>query len=210
MIRVLVADDHPVVRQGIQRILAAAGGLEVVEEAGDAASLLERARAVEHDLVLLDLSMPGAEGLELLKQVKRERPKVPVLILTVSSADQYAVRALRAGASGYLTKENAPAELVGAIRRVVLGGRYVSPDVAEALASHLADDSETPPHERLSDREFQVFHLIATGTPTREIARRLGLTVKTVSTYRTRIFDKMKLDSPADLAAYAVRHRLIE
>jgi DNA-binding NarL/FixJ family response regulator len=210
MIRVLVADDHPVVRQGIQRILAAAGGLEVVEEAGDAASLLERARAVEHDLVLLDLSMPGAEGLELLKQLKRERPKVPVLILTVSSADQYAVRALRAGASGYLTKDDAPAELVGAIRRVVSGGRYVSPDVAEALASHLADDSETPPHERLSDREFQVFHLIATGTPTREIARRLGLTVKTVSTYRMRIFDKMKLDSPAQLAAYAVRHRLIE
>lgn len=210
MIRILVADDHPVVRQGIQRILAAAGGLEVVDEAGDATTLLERAREVEHDLVLLDLSMPGAEGLELLKQLKRERPRVPVLILTVSAADQYAVRSLRAGASGYLTKESAPAELVGAVRRVAQGGRYVGPDVAEALAGHLADDNEAPPHERLSDREFQVFHLIALGTPTREIARRLGLTVKTVSTYRMRIFDKMELDSPAQLAAYAVRHRLIE
>ena len=210
MTRIIVADDHPVVREGIKRILAAAGGLEVVGEAGDAAGALERAREMEHDLVLLDLSMPGAEGLDLLKQLRRERPKVPVLILTVSTADQYAVRALRAGASGYLTKDNAPAELVGAIRRVVHGGRYVSPDVAEALASHLAEGNETAPHERLSDREFQVFHLIATGTPTRDIAHRLGLNIKTVSTYRARIFEKMELASPAELAAYAVRHRLIE
>jgi DNA-binding NarL/FixJ family response regulator len=208
MIRILVADDHPVVREGILQIVATAGDMIVAAEAAGGPELLNRARTVAHDVVLLDLSMPGSDGLDLLKQLKRERPKIPVVILTLYSEDQFAVRALKAGAASYLRKESASTELVNAIRRAVAGGRYLTARVAEILADHLTDDPDTPPHEALSDREYQVMLMIATGKPTSQIAAELALSVKTVSTYRTRIFEKMQMKSPAELADYVVRNRL--
>ena len=152
--------------------------------------------------------MPATDGLDLLKQLKRERPKIPVVILTMSSEDQFAVRALKAGAAGYLMKESAPVELVSAIRKAVAGGRYLTARVAEKLADHLAEDAEAPLHDALSDREYQVMRMIAAGKATRQIAAELALSVKTVSTYRARIFEKMRMKSPAELAAYVVRNRL--
>ena len=210
MIRIIVADDHPVVRRGIGQIVAAAGDMRVADEAANARELLDRARTVDHDLVLLDLSMPEMIGLDLLKQLKRERPKIPIVILTVSSENQFAIRALKAGAAGYLTKDTAATELVGALRKVVTGGRYLSPGMAERLAGHLTADADRPLHEKLSDREYQVLRMIASGKSTRRISTELSLSVKTIGTYRARIFEKMQMKSPAELAAYAVRNRLSE
>ncbi|MDP9323086.1 MAG: response regulator transcription factor [Acidobacteriota bacterium] len=208
MIRIIVADDHPVVRRGIGQIVAAAGDMRVADEAATGRELLDRARTVDHDLVLLDLSMPEMIGLDLLKQLKRERPKIPIVILTVSSENQFAIRALKAGAAGYLTKDTAATELVGALRKVVTGGRYLSPSMAERLAGHLTADADRPLHEKLSDREYQVLRMIAAGKSTRRISTELSLSVKTIGTYRARIFEKMQMKSPAELAAYAVRNRL--
>jgi two-component system invasion response regulator UvrY len=210
MIRILIADDHPVVREGIRQIVSAAGDMLVADEAGSGRELLERAQSVDHDLVLLDLSMPEVSGLDLLKQLKRERPKIPVVILTMYSEDQFAVRALKAGAAGFLMKDSAPTELVGAVRKVVSGGRYLTPTVAERLAGYLAADSDQPVHEKLSDREYQVLRMIAAGKSTRQISIELALSVKTISTYRARIFEKMQMKSTAELAAYAVRNRLTD
>jgi DNA-binding NarL/FixJ family response regulator len=208
VIRIVIADDHPVVRQGIRQIVGAAGDMLVADEATDGRELLQRARRTPHDLVLLDLSMPATDGLDVLKQLKRERPKVPVVILTMSPEDEFAIRALKAGAAGYLTKEGAPIELVGAIRKAMAGGRYLSARVAEKLADHLVGNVEGSLHEGLSDREYQVMRMIAAGKPTRQIAEELALSVKTVSTYRARIFEKMRIRSPAELAAYVVRNQL--
>ena len=208
MIRIVIADDHPVVRQGIRQIVGAAGDMLIADEATDGRELLQRARNTPHDLVLLDLSMPATDGLDVLKQLKRERPKVPVVILTMSPEEQFAIRALKAGAAGYLMKEAAPVELVAAIRKAVAGGRYLSARVAEKLADHLVGNVEGPLHDGLSDREYQVMRMIAAGKPTRQIAEELALSVKTVSTYRARIFEKMRMRSPAELAAYVVRNRL--
>jgi two-component system, NarL family, invasion response regulator UvrY len=208
MIRIVVADDHPVVRQGIRQIAAAAGDMRIVDEAATGRELLDRARTIDHDLVLLDISMPGTSGLDLLKQLKRERPKVPVVILTIYSENQFAIRALKAGAAGYVVKDSATTELVDAVRKVVAGGRYLTPSVAERLAGYLAADSDRPLHEKLSDREYQVLRMIAAGKSTRDISADLALSVKTISTYRARIFEKMQMKSPAELAAYAVRNRL--
>ena len=210
MINVLIADDHPVVRHGIREIISAAGDMRVADEATDGRELLARARTVAHDLVILDISMPATDGLEVLKELKRERPRVPVLILTMHSEDQFAIRALKGGAAGYLMKETAPAELVNAIRKAVAGGRHLTLRVAERLADHLAGDADAPLHEALSDREYQVMRMMATGKPTRQIASDLALSVKTVSTYRARIFEKMHMQSPAELAGYVVRNRLSE
>ena len=208
MIRIVIADDHPVVRQGIRQIVGAAGDMLIADEATDGRELLQRARITPHDLVLLDLSMPATDGLDLLKQLKRERPKVPVVILTMSPEEHFAIRALKAGAAGYLMKEGAPVELVAAIRKAVAGGRYLSERVAEKLADHLVGNTEGSLHDRLSDREYQVMRMIAAGKPTRQIAHELALSVKTVSTYRARIFEKMRMRSPAELAAYVVRNQL--
>jgi DNA-binding NarL/FixJ family response regulator len=208
MIRIVIADDHPVVRQGIRQIVGAAGDMLIVDEAANGRDLLQRARTTAHQLVLLDLSMPATDGLDVLKQLKRERPKTPVLILTMCPEEQLAIRALKAGAAGYLMKESAPIELVGAIRKSVAGGRYLSGRVAEKLADHLAGNVEGPLHDALSDREYQVMRMIAAGKPTRQIAEELALSVKTVSTYRARIFEKMRMRSPAELAAYVVRNQL--
>jgi len=208
VINILVADDHPVVRHGIRQVFATADDMRVAEEAANGRELLDRARTVEHDLVLLDLSMPEMSGLDVLKQLRRERPKVPIMILTMYSENEFAIRALKAGAAGYLTKETAPAEIIGAVRKVISGGRYLTPGVAERLAGYLTADVEKPPHEKLSDREYQVLRMIAAGKSTRRISTELALSVKTISTYRARIFDKMHMKSPAELAAYVVRNRL--
>ncbi len=208
MIRIVIADDHPVVRQGIRQIVGAAGDMLIADEATDGRELLQRARSTPHDLVLLDLSMPATDGLDVLKQLKRERPKVPVVILTMSPEEQFAIRALKAGAAGYLMKEAAPIELVAALRKAAAGGRYLSARVAEKLADHLVGNVEGPLHDGLSDREYQVMRMIAAGKPTRQIAEELALSVKTVSTYRARIFEKMRMRSPAELAAYVVRNQL--
>ena len=208
VINILVADDHPIVRHGIREIFAAVDDMRVAEEAANGRELLDRARTVEHDLVLLDLSMPEMSGLDVIKQLKRERPKVPIMILTMYSENQFAIRALKAGAAGYLTKDTAPGELVTAVRKVVTGGRYLTPGVAERLAGYLTADADKPLHEKLSDREYQVLRMIAVGKSTRWISTELALSVKTISTYRARIFEKMQMKSPAELAAYVVRNRL--
>ena len=210
MIRIVIADDHPVVRQGIRQIVGAAGDMLIADEATDGRELLQRARSTPHDLVLLDLSMPATDGLDVLKQLKRERPKVPVVILTMSPEEQFAIRALKAGAAGYLMKEAAPIELVAAIRKAVAGGRYLSARVAEKLADHLVGNVEGPLHDGLSDREYQVMRMIAAGKPTRHIAEELALSVKTVSTYRARILEKMRLRNNAELMQYVVTNRLLD
>jgi DNA-binding NarL/FixJ family response regulator len=208
MIRIVVADDHTIVREGLQQLLGAAGDLEVVGEARDGHEVMERVRELEFDLLLLDMSMPGKSGIELIKQVKDESPKLRVLVLTMHEEDQYAVRAIRAGASGYLTKESAPGQLVSAIRRLAEGRLYISPNVAEQLALDVQPRGDEAPHKHLSDREFEVFQLLVSGRSVSDIAASLHLSVKTVSTHKTRILQKMSAASVADLVRYAIRHRI--
>jgi DNA-binding NarL/FixJ family response regulator len=210
MIRVLIADDHAVVRQGLKQILQDTREMVVAGEALNGQEVLEKVRTEAWDVVVLDIAMPGRSGLDILKELKSERPKLPVLVLSMYAEDQFAVRVLRAGASGYLTKDSAPDELVKAVRKVVSGGRYVSPFLAEKLAFEINTDSSQLPHETLSDREFQVLRLIATGKTVKEIAAELSLSVKTISTYRARIRQKMNLTTNAELIHYAIRNRLIE
>jgi len=210
VIRLLVADDHAIVRRGLHQIVAEAPGLEVAGEAATAEEVLARVEERAWDVVVLDLSLPGGNGLDLLAEVKRRRPDLPVLILTVHSEEQYAVRALRAGAAGYLTKESAPEQLVEAVRKVVRGGKYVSPAVAERLAYNLGRDPDRAPHEALSDREYQVLRRVASGKTVSEIAVELSLSVKTISTYRTRILEKMGMKTNAELTHYAIKNGLVD
>jgi len=209
MIHVLIADDHPVVRKGIRQILDATKDIRVVAEATDAEETIIEVATCGCHVVLLDLSMPGGDGLELIRECRRVSPDVPILVVTMHAEDQFAVRSLRAGAAGYLTKETAPSELIAAIRKLVAGGRYISPWLAERLAEDVAGAGRAP-HERLSDREYQVFRMMASGKSTREIAAELSLSVKTIGTYRARIFEKMEMRTNAHLAAYAVRNRLVD
>jgi DNA-binding NarL/FixJ family response regulator len=208
MTRVLVADDHAIVREGIKRILEGQEGVEIAGEATNGHEVLERVRAGGFDILLLDLSMPGKSGIELIKQVKDESPKLRVLVLTMHEEDQYAVRAIRAGASGYLTKESAPGQLVSAIRRLADGRLYISSNVAEQLALDIQPHGDEAPHRHLSDREFEVFQLLVNGRSVSDIAAHLHLSVKTVSTHKTRILQKMSAASVADLVRYAIRHRI--
>jgi len=205
--KVLIVDDHAVVRAGLRQIILEANESFVVEEAADAAAAWEKLRAGTWDLVLLDVAMPGRNGIEFLKQVKAEWKRLPVLVLSMYPEDQYALRALRAGASGYMTKETAPDELLVAIRRVGRGGRYVSEQLADLLFARF-DESDLP-HRDLSDREFEVLRLIASGLTATEIAETLALSVKTISTYRTRILEKMHMHSNAELTHYAVKNGLV-
>ena len=210
MIKVLIADDHAVVRQGLKQILGETSDMQVVGEATTGPEALEKARAEGWDVMILDLTLPGRSGFEILKALRAEKPDQPVLILSMHAEDQFAVRLLKAGASGYLTKESVPEELIKAIRKVVAGGKYVSPALAERLAFEMDATSERLPHEALSDREFQVMQMIATGKAVKQIAEELSLSVKTVSTYRARILEKMNLKTNADLIHYAIQQRLIE
>jgi DNA-binding NarL/FixJ family response regulator len=210
MIHALIADDHAVVRRGLKELLTDSGRIAVDGEAGTAREALEKVRERDWDILILDINLPDRSGLDILHDVKRERPNMPVLILTVCSEDQFAIRALRSGASGYLTKESAPAQLVDAVQRVVAGGRYISTAVAERLALHVGANGNRPPQESLSDREHQVFRMLATGKTVSQIAVDMNLSVKTISTYRGRVLDKMGMRTNAELTYYAVRNQLVE
>jgi DNA-binding NarL/FixJ family response regulator len=209
MIRVAIADDHAVVRQGLKQIIQDNGGRIVVEAATGFEALAGIGKQ-PCDVVVLDVSLPGKSGLDVLRDLKQSQPKLPVLMLSMYPEDQFAVRALRMGASGYITKDSAPEELMAAIRKVISGGKYISPSMAEQLAETLTSDGDGPPHEALSDREYQVLRLIASGKSVSEIAELLALSVKTISTYRTRILEKMRLKNNAELIQYAIRNRLVE
>ena len=209
MIRILISDDHAIVREGIKQILADTNDLVAAGEATNGHEVMEHVRREDWDMVLLDLAMPGKDGLETLKEIKREKPKLPVLVLSIYPEEQYAVRALKAGASGYLTKESAPEELIAAIRRVSQGGKYISSSLAEKLASHLEEDADKPVHETLSDREYQVMLMIASGKTVKEIADDMYLSVKTVSTYRVRALSKMGMKNNSEFTYYAIKYGLI-
>ncbi|MBC7935945.1 MAG: response regulator transcription factor [Rhizobacter sp.] len=209
MIRVLIADDHTVVRRGLRQILLEGFPTAQIEEVPDAEELIKRVMQAEWDVVISDLSMPGRSGLEALQQIKQVQPKLPVLILSIHPEEQYAIRVLKAGASGYLSKDSAPDELVNAVQRVLLGKKYITETIAEKLASVLDQDSNKSPHEYLSDREFSVLKMLASGKSVSEIAESLFLSVTTVSTYRSRIMMKMNMKSNADLTLYAVEHKLL-
>jgi len=210
MIRIVVADDHPIVREGIKQLLSAVPDLGVVGEAQDGHEVMQCVREREFEVLVLDLSMPGKSGIELIKQVREEKPKLRILVLTMHQEHQYAVRAIKAGAAGYLTKESAAAQLVEAIRKVAGGGAFVTAAVAEQLALSTMPRADSPPHQRLSDREFQVFRLLASGRSVSDIAAELSLSVKTVSTHKARLMQKMNLNNPAELVRYALHHRLID
>jgi two-component system invasion response regulator UvrY len=210
MIRVLLADDHAIVRAGLRELLADTGDIAVAGEAGTGQEALARAREGDYDVIVLDMSMPGRSGVELIKQIKNERPKLRILILSMHSEAQYAVRAIKAGASGYLTKDAAADQLVAAIRRVAGGGAYMSPEAAERLARDFERPSDAPPHTLLSDREFQVLQLIVSGKSITAIAEALSLSVKTVSTHKTRIMEKMGITNQVELVRYAMHHGLLD
>ena len=210
MIRILVTDDHAIVREGLKQILGEVDDMAVRAEAASGQEALAKIRSGAFDVVLLDISLPGRSGLEILKEIKEERPKLPVLILSMHAEEQYAVRALRAGASGYVTKASAPEELIGAIRKVSSGRKYVSASLAEKLAGDLEVDTRRPPHESLSDREYQVMLMLAGGKSVTEIAAELCLSVKTISTYRTRVMEKMNMKKNAELTLYAVQNHLVD
>lgn len=208
--RMLIADDHAVFRRGLKETIGEAFPKVVFGEARSAQETLEQVRARDWDIVILDISMPGKSGLDILGDLKRLRPRLPILLLSMHPEEQYARRALRSGASGYLTKESVPDELKRAVRKIVTGGRYVSSTLAEKLAHDLGKGAEVPVHELLSDREFQVLRMIASGKPVKQIADEIGLSVKTVSTYRARILEKTELKTTAELIRYALRAQLVD
>ncbi|HQR03720.1 MAG: response regulator transcription factor [Proteobacteria bacterium] len=209
-ILVLIADDHAIVRQGLKQILSDTEDMVVAGEADDGAAALHLARSQSWDVFLLDVTMPNRNGIDTLKQLKKEYPRQPVLILSMHPEEHYAVRAIKSGAAGYLTKQSAPELLVTAIRQVAAGRRFISPTLAEQLANALADDSDKPPHERVSDREYQVLVRIASGKTLTQIAEELNLSAKTVSEYRKRLLEKMRLDTTADLIRYGIEHSLVQ
>lgn len=210
MIKILIADDHAIVREGMKQILSESPDLVVVAEASTGQEVIDKIDKDDLDLVVLDIAMPGRGGLDILKEIKSLSPKLPVLILSMYPEEQYAVRVLKSGASGYLTKESAPVELVKAIRQISLGKKYISPSLAEKLAVDLEISPDRPPYETLSDREYQVMCMIASGKTLKEIADTLSLSIKTISTYRSRILEKMNMKTNAELTHYAIKNRLVE
>src|SRR5207253_6514258 len=210
MIKVVVVDDHAVVREGLKRIIAENVGMTVSGEAADGHEAMLVIKSEPCDVVLLDITMPNKNGLDVLKELHAESPRLPVLVLSMHAEDQYAIRVLRAGAAGYLTKESAPAKLVQAIRKVVRGGKYVSQSLAEKLIFDLNTDSTKAPHQILSDREYQVLCMIASCKTVTMIAIELGLSVKTVSTYRVRILEKLNMNNNAELTRYAIKEGLVD
>ncbi len=210
MIKVVVVDDHAVVREGLKRIISENPGMAVTGEAGDGNEAIRVIQSEPCDVVLLDITMPDKSGLDVLKQLHAESPRLPVLVLSMHSEDQYALRVLRAGAAGYLTKESAPAKLVQAIRKVVRGGKYVTSTLAEKLVVGLDSDPSKAPHQILSDREYQVLCLIASGKTVSQIAEELALSVKTISTYRVRMLEKLNMKNNAELTRYAIKDGLVD
>jgi len=209
MIRILVVDDHTVVREGIKQILAGQEDMFVEDEAESGQEALNKLTKKNYDLILLDISMPGRSGLEILEEIRLKQPKLPVLILSMHPEEQYAVRTLRAGAAGYLTKASAPQELISAIRKVARGGKYVTASLAEKLAFELDAGAEKPRHEKLSNREYQVMLMLASGQSVTEVAEELCLSAKTITTYRTRILEKMDMKKNAELTLYSIKNNLI-
>ncbi|GAB4176369.1 MAG: response regulator transcription factor RqpR [Rhodocyclaceae bacterium] len=209
-IRVLIADDHAIVRQGLRQILSDTEDMVVAGEAANGVEALARVREGEWGVVLMDVSMPDRNGIEALKLIKKEFPRLPVLVLSMYPEEQYAIRALKAGASGYLTKQSAPEQLVQAIRAVAAGRKYISASLAEELANAIQDDGEKPLHEKLSDREYQTLCMIASGKTLSQIAEELKLSVKTVSVYRARLLEKMRMKNNAELTHYGLKSGLVE
>ncbi len=209
MIRILIVDDHAILRRGLRALLSDEFHGAAIGEASNARQALEQLRKAKWDVALLDIALPQKSGLELLKELKAEWPRLPVLVLSAHPEDQFAIRVLKAGAGGYLTKESAPEELSKAIRKVLAGGRYVSPSLAEKLASGVSKDLTRAPHETLSDREYEVMCLIASGKTVTEIAGELSLSVKTISTYRVRLLEKLGVKNTAAIVQYAIRNGLV-
>jgi two-component system invasion response regulator UvrY len=207
--RILIADDHALIRKGLKHILQEEFPSAFIDEASDAEDVINKTLSGDWDVIICDLSMPGRSGLDVVQHVKQNFPKIPVLILSIHPEEQYAIRAMKTGAAGYLSKDAAPEELVKAVRRVLLGRKYVSASIAEKLTDELYEEGSRAPHESLSHREFDVFTLLAAGNAVSEISEKLSLSVTTVSTYRTRIMVKMKMKSNADLTRYALDNKLI-
>jgi len=210
MIRVLLADDHPLFREGVKQILAETSDIVVADEASDGREVLVKLGQAQYDVILLDIAMPGNSGVEVLKHIKSIMPDQAVLILSMYPEKQYALRILRSGASGYLTKESTPDRLVTAIRKVVAGGKYISPELGEELALRVGTEFKVPRHEKLSDREHQVLVMITSGKTTGEIADELSLSAKTISTYRARLLEKMNMKTEAELTHYAIQYELLK
>ena len=210
MIRVIIADDHTIVREGLRQLLATAGDIVVVGEAVNGHEVVDRVRTTELDVLLLDLSMPGKSGMELIRQVKTEKPKLRILVLSMHEEHQYAVRAIKAGASGYLTKDSASTELVSALRKLAAGGAFISAEVAEQLAREAHGSNDAAPHTTLSDREYQVLRMLVSGQSLTEIGEKLHLSVKTISTHKARLMQKMNVDNQAELIRYAITHKLTD
>lgn len=209
-IKILIADDHAIVREGLKQIVAEEKDMIVAGEAENAARLLNLLQEKVFDIIVLDINMPGRSGLEALKDIKQNFPHLPVLILSMFSEDQYGLRAIKAGASGYLKKASAPTELVSAIRKIILGGKYINQSLAEKLADNFGDNKKEMLHEKLSDREYQIMCNIALGKTAEEIAQDLSISINTVYTYRTRIFEKMSMRSNVELTKYVLQNKLIE
>lgn len=210
MIRILIADDHAIVREGLKQIVAEESDMKVSGEVSSAEELIEKIESEKYDIVILDINMPGRSGLDALKDLKKIKPDLPVLILSMFSEDQYGLRAIKAGASGYLKKVSAPTEMVAAIRKIVGGGKYINQPLAEKLAEDIGERSKSVLHEKLSDREYQIMCLIAAGKTTEEIANDLSISNQTVYTYRNRILEKMNMKSNVELTQYVIRNKLIE
>lgn len=210
MIRVLIADDHAIVRHGLKQIVAETDDMTVIGEADTGAQAIKLVRDTPYDVVLMDISLPDRNGIEVLKQIKKEYPKLPVLMLSMHAEREFAVRALKAGASGYLTKQSAPMQLVDAIRHVAAGKKYITPSLAEEVANMLSGDMELSPHKLLSDREYQTLCLIASGKTLSIIATELILSPKTVSVYRSRVLEKLNLKNNSDITRYAIKNQLVE
>ncbi|MCM3878723.1 MAG: response regulator transcription factor [Vicinamibacterales bacterium] len=210
MTRILLVDDHPLVRQGIKQVLTSAFQSALVGEAANAEEGMTEIRSTDWDVMVLDLTLPGASGLDLLKDLRRERPTLPVLVLSMHPPDQFARRAMNAGASGYLTKDSPTTELVKAVGEVIAGRRYLNPAVVEELVANTQPERGQRPHEALSDREYQVLRMIASGLTVSQVALRLSLSVKTVSTYRSRVLEKMGMKTTAELMHYGIQHNLVD
>jgi DNA-binding NarL/FixJ family response regulator len=210
MIRIVMADDHAIVREGLKRIVSSIADMEVAGEAGNGTEVMQRVRELAFDVLLLDLSMPGRSGMELIKLIRAEKPQLRILVLSMHQELQYAVRAIKNGASGYLTKESAPDQLEQAIRKVASGGAFISAEVAEQLALGAMPGSQAAPHESLSNREFEVLQLLVAGVSLTDIGTKLNLSVKTVSTHKTNLMQKMGLQNQSELIRYALKHGLAE